>query len=106
MSYLILRRILLLVFVLITVSQSAFGMYLAGSAPTSPNKISGTIYPVRIHRSTVYLTREQRLFYNDWIFEIGFWCGAPIMVYELILQSKRSRDDSVNISESKRHQPQ
>jgi hypothetical protein len=68
------------------------GMYLGARAPTAADVNLGAIYPVRIHQSTVYLTRTQTHFYNKWIVDLGFCAGAPIMLYEILRRRKSVKD--------------
>ncbi len=86
----ILRGILLSIFILVTVSQWCLGMYFRAGAPTTPDYDRGAIYSVRIQGSVVYLTRVESFCYNHWIFDIGFFCGAPVILYEVLARRKRS----------------
>jgi len=87
----ILRRILLGIFILVTLSQWCLGVRFAAKAPTTPDYQRGAIYPVRIHQSVVYITSAESYCYNDWIFIIGWLCGAPVIFYEVLAQRKRSK---------------
>jgi hypothetical protein len=86
-----LRGILLAIFVAVVLTQWSLGVYFAARAPTSPDRTRAAIYPVRIHQSTVYITKVQSYWYNDWVFDLGFYSGAPVMLTELLAQRRRRK---------------
>ncbi len=87
----ILRRLLLSISVIVAVSQACLGLYFPATAPRTPDRALGAIYPVRIQGSLVYLTATESYFYNDWMVDISFYCGAPVVLYLLLVQLKRSK---------------
>jgi hypothetical protein len=88
----IFRRVLIFISMLLMLSQWCLGVYFAAKAPTKPDYRTGTIYPVRIHQSVVYITAAETYYYNDWILALSFYCGAPVVLYELWAQRKRVKE--------------
>ena len=86
-----LTRILLFVSVLIAVSQWCLANYFRATAPTTPDYIRGAIHLVRIQGSSVYLTTTQSHWYDDRMVDIAFYCGAPVIIYEVFAQMRRSK---------------
>jgi hypothetical protein len=70
---------------------SVYQSYL--NLPSSPNPVTGSVYPLNIHGSIVYQTLQQKLYRERW----EFWsmvvaiCGASLgAVHRLISREKAS----------------
>src|ERR1700722_19553143 len=80
------RTVLVFIFVLVVASQWCLGVYFAAKAPTMPDPSQGVIYPVRIHQSVVYLTREQSSWYNDRVLDVADYSAVTLVLGELLAQ--------------------
>src|SRR5260370_27564309 len=78
------RVILVVVFVICLVTLDAASTYYAASAATEAHPEYGAVYPLRIHHSTVYLTKTQHYFANGWLFLVAFACIAAVIIPEFI----------------------
>jgi hypothetical protein len=87
----VVRRFLLLIFFLATISQIFSYPYLQATAPRKPDASIGAIYLRRMQGDTVYLTKAQSYYCNDRIIYIAVFCGLPVMLYEAWAQQKRSK---------------
>jgi hypothetical protein len=88
----VVRRFLLLIFFLATISQIFSYLYLQATAPRKPDASLGAIYLRRMQGDTVYLTKAQSYYCNDWIVDIAALCGLPVMLYEAWAQQKRTSE--------------
>jgi hypothetical protein len=78
------RVILVLIGVICLGTLVGSDIYNAASAPTEAHPEYGAVYPVRIHQSTVYLTKTQDYFDNGWLFSVAVVCFAAFIIPEFV----------------------